>query len=313
MRRLLTLCLLVFGLALDSVAHAIPTPLFALGTGRVSQFAQSPDGRIFVPRQDGHSVRVFLENGAFVMDFGSFSEPTGIALDDQGYLYVADQAAHRVYKFTPGFVPVTNWGGLGTAPGQLNRPTNLAFSPDYSKLYVTELLGSRVSVFDKNGNFLSSFGVSGSGPGAFDYPFSLVVDPVTGYLFITNEVNDRVDVWTGAGAYVSSFGSPGGALGQFHFPVGIGRDPVSGDLYVTDQLNNRIQRFTPGGSPIMAWGTYGDALGQFYNPWSVFVSQAGNIWVGDTYNYRVQVFSPDPGGPVSATRSTWGRVKTGAH
>ena len=31
-------------------------------------------------------------------------------------------------------------------------------------------------------------------------------------------------------------------------------------------------------------GSFGPAADEFYNPWSVFITRAGNIWIGATYN-----------------------------
>ena len=293
-----------------SVASAVPSFLFQRITGRVGQFAQTPDGRILAAGQDAGQVIIYTEAGTEVGRFGAYQEPTGVAVDLAGNIYVSDQAAGQIHKYTQFLVPVTSWGSPGSAPGQLNRPTNLAVSPDGTRLYVTELLNARVSVFGTDGSFVTSFGILGSAPGQLNFPFGIVVEPVTGNLVIANELNDRVDFWSPSGLYLASFGSNGTAPGQFRFPVGVGRDPMNGDLYVTDQLNNRIQKFTPSGSPILQWGSFGGAAGQMYNPWSVFVSFSGNIWVGDTYNYRIQVFAPEGGNPVPTRTVTWGSVKS---
>lgn len=300
-----TACFLAALAASAAFADAPPTYLFQLpGVFRASQFAQASDGRIFVPSQDDGRVYEFLDNGALVATVGfHFDQPTGVALDDSGNVYIAEQHANQIRKFSPALLLMKTFG----APTGLTTPTNIAFSPDFSKLYVTELLGGRVSVFDRNGNLLFRFASQGSAAGQLDFPFGIVVDPLTGDLIIANEINNRVDRWSSNGVFLSSFGGPGSAPGQFQLPVGVGRDPADGSLFVTDQLNNRIQKFTPAGLPLLQWGSFGPGAGQFYNPWAVFVTQIGNIWVGDTYNYRVQVFRP--GNPVPTKSVTWGQVK----
>jgi len=47
---------------------------------------------------EGQPVAVFGQIGS---DPGSFNLPMGVAVDAEGYLYVADADNHRVMKFAP--------------------------------------------------------------------------------------------------------------------------------------------------------------------------------------------------------------------
>lgn len=308
MRRM-TLLLLAVLACCAGTASALEIPpsfLFEIyASSRVSQFVQTPDGRILMPLQDQGVVQVVSPNGAVSAQFGALDQPTGIALDAAGNIYVCEQFGHHVVKYSPTFDPLLVIGSPGSGPGNLSYPTNCAISPDQTKLYVTEIGNHRVSIFDLDGHYLNYFGGLGSGPGQFNYPFSIVAEPGSGDLFITNEVNNRVDHFNALGVYLSSFGQLGSGPDDFHFCVGIGMDQDH-NLWITDQLNNRIKKTTRDGTLLAMWGTFGDYPGQFYNPWAVFVSQQGTIWVGDTYNYRVQVFGYTP---VPAKRTSWGSLK----
>ncbi len=102
---------------------------------------------------------------------------------------------------------------------------------------------------------------------------------------------------------VGTFGSE---AGQFNAPRGLAfaRD---GSFYVADSRNHRIQHFSADGEFINQWGGYGDgtlgaaALGSFNEPWGVAVGPDGSVYVTDTWNHRVQKFSPT-GRPLA----TWG-------
>ena len=93
-----------------TMAHAIQLPppywLGLPSVGRVSQTAQGPDGRVFAPSMDDNLVRVYDENAVLLTTFGTpgqgpgqFQQPSGVALDLEGNLYVCDQNNHRVQKF----------------------------------------------------------------------------------------------------------------------------------------------------------------------------------------------------------------------
>ena len=56
--------------------------------------------------------------------------------------------------------------------------------------------------------------------------------------------------------------------------------------------NHRIQKFTSDGVFLTKWGTEGSGDGQFRDPWGVAVDSAGNVYVADTYNHRIQKFRP---------------------
>ena len=47
---------------------------------------------------------------------GQFNTPQGIAVDSNGYVYVADTYNQRTQKFTSNGEFVTKWGSLGSNP-----------------------------------------------------------------------------------------------------------------------------------------------------------------------------------------------------
>lgn len=83
---------------------------------------------------------------------------------------------------------------------------------------------------------------------------------------------------------------------------GLGIDP-HGNLWVSDANYDRFQILAPDGAYVETWGIPGDAEGEFefYSPYTDFgtpygdvaFDAAGNIYVIDTGNFRVQKFAPD--------------------
>ena len=106
------------------------------------------------------------------------------------------------------------------------------------------------------------------------------------------------DLWTPRAASLVIGGQEGAAPGQFNHPrdVAVGQD---GTVYVADSLNHRIQAFDSDGNFLRQWGSFevgenGQAAGGHFNqPWGISVGPDGNVYVADTWNHRIQVFTSD--------------------
>jgi len=97
-------------------------------------------------------------------------------------------------------------------------------------------------------------------------------------------------------------GSLGSEPGQFNAPRGMAFAP-DGSLYLADSRNHRIQHIGADGIVLKVWGTFADQavgaapIGTFNEPWGVAVGPDGSVYVSDTWNHRIQKFSPS-GEPV---------------
>ena len=64
-------------------------------------------------------------------------------------------------------------------------------------------------------------------------------------------------------------------------------------MYVADSGNNRVQKFDSNGNFISKFGTYGTGDGQFINPVDIAVDSSDNVYVDDSLNSKVQIYSLD--------------------
>lgn len=93
-------------------------------------------------------------------------------------------------------------------------------------------------------------------------------------------------------------GSMGAEVGQFMRPHGLAV-ASDGSLYVADSENHRIQHLSSEGEVIHVWGSYGIPSGSdpappgtFNEPWGIALGPDGSVYVADTWNNRVQKFTP---------------------
>ncbi len=168
-------------------------------------------GNVYVTEYHNHRVQKFSSSGAFVTKWGrnggagssgagdgEFSTPLGIAVDRDGYVYVADRNNHRVQKFTSGGVFVTKWGTKGTADGQFSSPWGVTVD-DAGFVYVADTGNNRIQKFSSTGVFVTKWGASGSGDGQFNQPQCLAVDDA-GTVFVSDYGNHRVQRFAREGA-----------------------------------------------------------------------------------------------------------------
>jgi len=71
-------------------------------------------------------------------------------------------------------------------------------------------------------------------------------------------------------------------------------------FYVTDHYCSCIQKFDSAGNFLAAWRSYGFGDGEFLNPSGVAVDAAGNVYVADRGNGRIQKFAPRAPAPGAA-------------
>ena len=147
-------------------------------------------------------------------------------------------------------------------------------------------------------------------------PTGMVISTESGvtYLYVVDHPRGRVIKFnTATGAVAGTFGQTGSANGDFNGPYGIARDPVSGDFYVAERGNHRVTRITSSGAFVMTWGTVGSAQGQFNEPIGVAVDAAGDVYVTDHMNSRVQKFRISQTGGVwnAANVLMWGTPGSG--
>jgi hypothetical protein len=81
--------------------------------------------------------------------------------------------------------------------------------------------------------------------------------------------------------------------GQFRQPTDVTWDP-EGNIFISDgYINSRVAKYAKNGNWVKSWGDRGTEPSQFNLPHSIAADAAGNIYVADRENSRIQVFDHD--------------------
>jgi RHS repeat-associated protein len=262
---------------------------------------------------------------------GQFEEPSGIALAPNENMYVVDAKLNRVEQWEPipaSAVYVAQFGSKGTGNGEFTEPHGAAIAKN-GNLLVVDSTNNRVEEFSPAGEYKAKFGTVGTGNSQFKAPYGIAVDS-KGNEWVTDTVNNRVEEFNEKNEFLRTIGwgvtdaksefeictvsckagLSGSGAGQLKEPRGIAV-AASGNVYVSEGPNNRVDIFKEKGEFISTFGygvtdakseletcttacktgLSGSGNGQFNGPRGIAVTPAGNVWVVESTNNRVQEFN----------------------
>lgn len=265
-------------------------------------------------RNGGRSPGGFLDGGG---DQSRFYHPSGLAVDSEDNIYVADMDNHRVRKISPNRVVTTLAGcgeegfsdGIGSK-AYFARPKGVAVALD-GTIYVSDTYNHRIRKITPQGNVTTLAGGGRQGcsnragtNAEFAYPSDIAVD-VAGNIYVAD--NHMIRKVSPAGEVAALAGDGSGSDGyadgnslqaRFQNPEGLFVDS-SGCVFVADSRNHRIRKISPDGSTSTVAGSGESGLldgqnmaAQFHEPCGVFLGSKGVLYVADYWNHSIRMVMP---------------------
>ena len=251
-----------------------------------------------------------------------FFNPSGVALDLQGNLYIADAGNHRIRKVTPAGV-VSTFAGSGTMGWQdgpadqarFNQPLAVAVDGN-GNVYVADSENHRIRKISSAGQVSTLAGsgiptlINGQGQAAaFQRPGGIAVDN-RGNVYVGDTGNNSVRmispsamVSTLAGNMAGGYVDGPTAGARFLRPAGVAVEPGGGLVYVADSGNSRIRKIAGGMVSTLAGSgaeESRDGMGQaaaFANPQGLGLGAGSVLYVTDYAAHRIRRLGP--GGQVT--------------
>ncbi|MAU02093.1 MAG: hypothetical protein CL608_33570 [Anaerolineaceae bacterium] len=167
------------------------------------EVALTADGRTLVTDTGHHRVQIMDAEGNFIGQLGAgsdqfgaglgqFYEPVGIAVSNDGFIYVADTWNGRIQQFTSDLIPVNEWL-LDTgwpANTSVNNKPYLAVDSG-GRVYATDPEAARVLIFGPDGSYLGKFGQFGTDANSLNLINGIFIDAQDN-IYIADAGNNRV-------------------------------------------------------------------------------------------------------------------------
>ena len=218
--------------------------------------------------------------GTFGSGEGQFNEAFSVAVSPvNGAVAVADPLNNRIQIFDEEGKYVRQFGTKGSANGQFKEPYGVAFDKQ-GDVWVADTYNNRVQELTATGQFIRAFGAEGTANGAFKNPFAIVVDG-SETVWVADTYNKRVQAFSATGTYLSKF-----STGEYNFGIAV---DSGGDIW--SSTSSAIRENSSAGALLRSFGSSGSSNGQLWNARGIAVDGHGNVWVTDSFNDRVQVFS----------------------
>ncbi len=255
------------------------------------------EDRIYIVDKTGR-VQVFDTEGRFLKLWNTpaieFGKPTGLGINREGLIMVADTHYFRILFYTPEgtLLEDKTIGGIhGPKIGEFAFVTDVV--QDLDGNYFISEYGEfdRIQKYSSDGKFICRFGKSGDQPMQFSRPQSLAVDSKN-RLWITDACNHRIQIVRcndDQPELIQIIGKQGSERGELRYPYGI---CLTNDdqACVVEYGNHRIQKWNIKGESLGTWGGPGKQPGQFQQPWALVQDSQRRTYILDTGNERIQRF-----------------------
>jgi len=221
--------------------------------------------------------------GAFVDYYG------GIAIDQEGNVYVADTGNARIQRFDRNGNFLLKWGSQGEGEGQFGHIVGVVVDSQGDVYVAEDAPQSRIQKFDRDGKFLLKWVTSPSTTGLPFSPDDIAIDRQD-VIYLVDLGSGSIQKVNSNGQFIENWPLLCGRNSVMMSPDSIAVDP-NGNVYIADHLANRICKYDRAGQFLARWDIeiiVGSPCGTMSG---MVVDTKKNTYVSDTPNNRVLKYS----------------------
>jgi DNA-binding beta-propeller fold protein YncE len=251
-------------------------------------------GLLYVADTGNSRVQVLTCDGIFIGQIAvktkkdEMKAPVAVALDVQNRVYVLDADDNNVRIFDPAGAQLDKFGSRGKGTEGFNKPQGLAVD-NRGSIYVADTGNYKLKKFNAEGRLLGSLGSEGDGPGQFREAAGIDINR-DGKIFLLDAGKNTLQIFACEHSDDQPL-APASPLPTVELAKDMPGEvnALAADKRVWALVGDSITAVgVHGGRTIGSRGSHPALL---KNPRGLTVDGAGNFWVADTGNDRLQKFS----------------------
>ena len=269
-----------------------------IGNDKIDEFDVTPGGSTTA------APVLLWQDGSYGTGTNQFNNPRDVGVDSAGDVFVADAMNSRIVKLNPFGVWQTAWSANGNGT---TMDVPIGVSVVNNVVYVADTGHKAVRAFNTDGMPDTSIGVDGT-------IASSGACVIGGLRDVNRRTPPATSTWpttrttmslkfSSTGACITTWGTTGIGSTQFRalYGITVATDPDPAvqlaygtqELYIADANNNRVDEYSTGGTWIATIGVAGTkgATGTLGYTRRVAVDAAGNVWIADLWDWRVEEWS----------------------
>ena len=257
--------------------------------GEPTDIALDAQGRIYVRDADDKSIKEYGANGEYLRTLSNTGKPVALSVAEDG-IYVADEASFSVLKYDFDANFAYSFGSGGEGKAQFKSISGLAVDR-----------AQQVFVGDAKKSLIDAFVVE-AGKLLDSLPKMAGRASVKWLQNIPEEVGPVA--WDGKetiyavsqdkkGLQVIRKGLVATEIKPGDMQISAVTVDKTGAIWVLDKKKYRAAKLDESGKVLLSFGSEGSGAGQFDNPTAIVVSASGTVFVADRSNRNVQIFRGD--------------------
>ena len=246
-------------------------------------------GNLIVLSRSAPPFLEFDPQGQFVRGFGAddlLRRAHGMAIDTDGNMLVMKLDKDANVLMTIGTKGAAGEWNAATGAQLLSEPNDVALDSQ-GNIYVAQGHGGdlpKVLKFSPTGEFIAQWGSRGYGPGQFVAAHAIEID-ADDVLYVADRENMRIQ----------RFDTEGNLLREWKFDAMVCAIFLHSDghMYITTGFDGEFAKVDMDGNVLGAIGSPGTGNGQFGEAHALTMDAAGNAYISDVINRRVQKFAKE--------------------